>query len=80
MIPGYISLRAQDPAQIDLPIPVPLPELSEGPHLGYALQWFAFSLLTIIVYPLLLRRYAKRKQMDGDDAEVLDVSDGTHLV
>jgi hypothetical protein len=32
------------------------------------------------VYPLLLRRYAKRKQMDGDDAEVLDVSDGTYLV
>ena len=80
MIPGYISLRAQDPAQIDLPIPVPLPELSQGPHLGYALQWFAFSLLTILVYPLLLRRYAKRKQMDGDDAEVLDVSDGTQLV
>ena len=72
MIPGYISLRVQDPAQNDLPVPVPLPELSQGPHLGYALQWFAFSLLTIIVYPLLLRRYAKRKQMDGDDAEILD--------
>jgi hypothetical protein len=43
------------------------------------LQWFAFSLLTIIVYPLLLRRYAKRKQMDGDDAEVLEASDGAHL-
>jgi cytochrome oxidase assembly protein ShyY1 len=79
MIPGYISLRAQDPAQSDLPVPVPLPELSQGPHLGYALQWFAFSLLTIIVYPLLLRRYAKRKQMDGDDVEVLEASDGTHL-
>ena len=72
MIPSYISLRVQDPAQNDLPVPVPLPELSQGPHLGYALQWFAFSLLTIIVYPLLLRRYAKRKQMDGDDAEILD--------
>jgi hypothetical protein len=43
------------------------------------LQWFAFSLLTIIVYPLLLRRYAKRKQMDGDDVEVLEASDGVHL-
>ncbi len=72
MIPGYISLRVQDPVQNDLPVPVPLPELSQGTHLGYALQWFAFSLSTIIVYPLLLRRYAKRKQMDGDDAEILD--------
>lgn len=74
MYPGYISLRAQDPAQNDLPVPVPLPELSQGPHLGYAIQWFAFSLLTIIVYPLLLRRYARRKLMDGDDAEILDGS------
>ena len=79
LIPGYISLRAQDPAQPDLPVPVPLPELSQGPHLGYAIQWFAFSLLTIIVYPLLLRRYAKRKQMDGDDAEILEVTDGSEL-
>lgn len=76
MFPGYVSLRAQDPAQVDLPVPVPLPELSQGPHLGYAMQWFAFSLLTIIVYPLLLRRYARRRQMDGEDAEILDVSVG----
>ena len=74
LIPGYISLRAQDPPQVDLPVPVPLPELSQGPHLGYAMQWFAFSLLTIIVYPLLLRRYARRRQMDGEDAEILDAS------
>lgn len=71
LMPGYLSLRVQDPAQGDLPVPVPLPELSQGPHLGYAMQWFAFSLLTIIVYPLLLRRHAKRRLMDGDDAEVL---------
>ncbi len=79
LIPGYISLRAQDPSQNDLPVPVPLPELSQGPHLGYAIQWFAFALLTLIVYPLLLRRYAKRKQMDGDDAEVVEAADGTQL-
>lgn len=76
LIPGYISLRVQDPAQGGLPVPVPLPELSQGPHLGYALQWFAFALLTIIVYPLLLRRYARRKKMDGDDAEIMDAPDG----
>jgi surfeit locus 1 family protein len=76
LIPGYISLGAQDPPQVDLPVPVPLPELSQGPHLGYAMQWFAFSLLTIIVYPLLLRRYARRRQMDGEDAEILDASVG----
>ncbi len=76
MFPGYVSLRAQDPPIAALPVPVPLPELSQGPHLGYAMQWFAFSLLTIIVYPLLLRRYARRRQMDGEDAEVHDASSG----
>ena len=76
LIPGYISLRVQDPAQGDVPVPVPPPELSQGPHLGYGIQWFAFALLTIIVYPLLLRRYAHRRAMDGDDAEITDAPDG----
>lgn len=74
--PGYISLRAQDPTQGELPVPVPMPELSQGPHLGYAIQWFAFSLLTIIVYPLLLRRHARRRQMDGDDVAIDDLMAG----
>lgn len=72
--PFYVNLDAQDPQQGDLPVPVPPPELSEGPHLGYALQWFAFSLLTLIVYPLLLRRYARRRTMEGADAEIIDAT------
>jgi len=75
--PGYVSLRVQDPAQGELPVPVPLPELSQGPHLGYAIQWFAFSLLTIIVYPLLLRRHARRLRMDGVDSSIEDRTAGS---
>lgn len=74
-LPGYVELVAQDPAQGTLPVAVPLPELSEGPHLGYAIQWFAFTILTLIVYPLLLRRHARRRAMDGDEAEVLEASE-----
>lgn len=67
--PLYLDLQAQQPAQGDLPIPVDAPELSEGPHLGYALQWFAFSALTLVVYPLLLRRHARKRLYtpDGDE-------------
>lgn len=62
LLPLYVELDAQDPAQPgQLPVPVPDPELSEGPHLGYAGQWFLFALLTCIVYPLLLRRRAHRR-------------------
>lgn len=70
--PVYINLDAQDPPFGVLPVPTPPPELSEGTHLGYALQWFAFSLLTIIVYPLLLRRHARRL-MEGTAEEIGDV-------
>ena len=66
--PLYLNLQQQEPEQAgQLPVPVPRPELSEGPHLGYAGQWFIFSTLTIIVYPLLLRRVARRRQREDND-------------
>jgi len=75
LLPVYVNLQAQQPAQAGpLPEPVPLPELSEGPHLNYAGQWFIFALLTIIVYPLLLRRHARRR-VEGDPDEHSEIVD-----
>jgi cytochrome oxidase assembly protein ShyY1 len=52
-----IQLRAQDPPQTaDLPRPYPLPELSEGPHLSYAIQWFLFAMIALIGGVVLFRR------------------------
>lgn len=31
-------------------------ELTEGPHLGYAVQWFTFALILAIGYPIYVRR------------------------
>lgn len=39
-----------------LPWPPEPHEVSMGPHLGYAIQWFAFVLVTVIGYAALLRR------------------------
>jgi surfeit locus 1 family protein len=39
-----------------LPVAVPPPQLDEGPHLGYAVQWFSFALIGIIGLTILLRR------------------------
>jgi surfeit locus 1 family protein len=39
-----------------LPVAVPPPVLDEGPHLGYAVQWFSFALIGIIGLTILLRR------------------------
>ncbi|NWF62844.1 MAG: SURF1 family protein [Chloroflexi bacterium] len=39
------------------PIPYqPVIELTEGPHFGYALQWFAFAAILFLGYPFYLRK------------------------
>lgn len=60
VVPVYIQLLDQDPAQLGgVPALVALPEPSEGPHRGYAVQWFLFALVTAVGYPVLLRRTAE---------------------
>ncbi len=34
----------------------PIIELTEGPHVGYALQWFAFAAILFVGYPFYLRK------------------------
>ena len=38
------------------PIPAPPPDLSEGPHLGYAVQWFSFAVIGLIGWLVLVVR------------------------
>jgi len=50
----YLQLQPE-PNDIEPPIPFqPELELTEGPHLGYALQWFAFAAIQLVGYPLYL--------------------------
>ena len=55
VLPGYIDLTKSEPAQTGL-TPIPAPEISEGPHLSYSLQWIAFALFFIVGVVLLARR------------------------
>jgi surfeit locus 1 family protein len=60
LVPGvYLLLQEQSPAQ-PLPVPAPLPELTEGPHMGYALQWFGFAAIAVVGYVVLARRERRR--------------------
>jgi surfeit locus 1 family protein len=54
--PVSLLLREQEPPGGALPQPAPLPELSEGPHLSYAIQWFCFAAIAVIGGVILLRR------------------------
>ncbi|MEO5886211.1 MAG: SURF1 family protein [Anaerolineales bacterium] len=56
ILPVYIQLdaSAQD---TEPPIPFqPEIELTEGPHFGYALQWFTFATILLVGYPFYLRK------------------------
>jgi surfeit locus 1 family protein len=50
------------PAEGDPPLPRPADPraLDEGPHLGYALQWFAFAAMLAVVYAALIRQELRR--------------------
>ncbi len=56
ILPVYLQLNP-NPNQTDPPIPFqPTLDLTEGPHQGYAIQWFSFATLLLIGYPFYLRK------------------------
>jgi surfeit locus 1 family protein len=65
--PVWIQLERERPDPGDLPVPVDPPELGEGNHFSYAMQWFAFSVIALIGYPLVLRRVARQADDPSDD-------------
>ncbi|HNQ98771.1 MAG TPA: SURF1 family protein [Trueperaceae bacterium] len=62
LVPAYVVLRQQTPPNEQrLPEPIPANEMSEGPHLGYALQWFGMALVGAVGYVFLTRSAARQK-------------------
>ncbi len=58
VLPVVVQAQRSTPPASDLLAPVPLPELDDGPHRSYAVQWFIFATIIAVVYPLILRRVA----------------------
>jgi cytochrome oxidase assembly protein ShyY1 len=66
----YLQMSAEDPAAPASPLSlVPLPELDEGPHFSYAVQWAIFTLVALVGYPLILRRVARQPYHADDDGD-----------
>ena len=56
ILPVYIQMNAEA-SDTEPPIPFqPELELTEGPHFGYALQWFTFATILFVGYPFFLRK------------------------
>lgn len=67
LLPAWLQLESQVPTFANAPRPIAIPVLDEGPHMSYAIQWFLFSTIALVGYPLILRRRA-RELARGDDA------------
>lgn len=69
----YLELIDQEPAtDSNVPRPLPEPDLGEGPHRGYAVQWFTFAVIGAIGYLLVLHRIRRGDQTRGDVPHRLD--------
>ena len=68
-----LYLVAQDSAAGDsVPVRVEAPLLSDGPHLSYAIQWFAFAAIALIGAAAVVRR---ARYAAGDGAQLARESD-----
>lgn len=57
VVPMYVDLSVSDPAEAGpYPEPVATPDLGEGNHLSYAVQWFIFATAVGVGWVLAVRR------------------------
>jgi cytochrome oxidase assembly protein ShyY1 len=64
----YVDLLASNPPEAGgIPEPVVAPDLSEGPHLSYAVQWFIFAACAVVGWVLAVRRSiaSRRRDLSG---------------
>lgn len=76
LYPAYVQMAKMSPAPTGkAPQPLPPPEPDLGPHLSYAVQWFIFSTIAVVGYPIILRRSARtyREEEEERDREVAEL-------
>ncbi|MRJ77571.1 SURF1 family protein [Aeromicrobium sp. SMF47] len=62
LLDGYVNLQEQTPPASDDLAAQPHPELGQGPHFFYALQWWFFALLAVVGYFWFARAEAKERR------------------
>lgn len=71
---GFVELRSEDGRPATGLEPVELPELNNGPHFFYGLQWWFFGVLAVFGFFYLLYdewRHGPRGQRDGSGRETV---------
>ena len=62
LLPPSTNLRR--PPQPAL-VRMPPPELSDGPHLSYAIQWFSFAVIIVVGSAALVRKQRRQADLGG---------------
>lgn len=65
---GWLELVSEDPPAAEAPELVPPPEIESGPHLSYAIQWFAFATIGVGGFVFLVRAEARMRREDEQRA------------
>ncbi|MGI9586334.1 MAG: SURF1 family protein [Acidimicrobiia bacterium] len=70
VLPVSLVLREQQPANPEgSPVAIPEETLSEGRHLGYALQWFSFAAIVVVGVGVLLWRAGSHVNAETDQVQ-----------
>jgi surfeit locus 1 family protein len=66
VLPVYVDLLDSTPAEPPgVPDPVVRPDLSDGPHMSYAVQWFIFAAAVAAGWVLAVRRSVTKRRIDA---------------
>lgn len=66
LAPLVVQLTELAPPLADgQPFPQEPPDISLGPHLSYAIQWFVFTAMLVTMWPLLIRRARQLRDRRG---------------
>lgn len=76
LLPVYLLEAAGPAGNTALPYRIePEVDLSEGPHLGYALQWFAFAIIAGVVYLAAVRSRLRKAQSSEAQVDEMPAAD-----
>lgn len=78
---GYGVLASETPTTADAPLPAIRPDVDEGPHLAYTIQWYGFAITALVVWVVAGRRELESRRTgalpgDGGPREPSPVGDG----
>ena len=67
------ELITEEPASPDAPAIIAPPQVEVGPHLSYALQWFAFAVIGVVGFVLLIRTEGRADEKAAESEREMTV-------